>query len=418
MSKSALMMTDAYEFSMLTAFVNEGIADKEAVFEAFARKLPEGRRYGVFAGIGRFFEALENVTFSETQLDTLQNAGFIDELTRTWLTDFEFTATVKYRAEGDFYFPNSPLVRVQGRLGECVLVETLLLSILNYDSAVASAASRMRLSAGNRSLIEMGGRRVHEEAAVSAARASYIAGFDATSNVEAHERYGIPLRGTSAHAFTLAHKTEREAFESQVTTHGPGTTLLVDTYDIEQGIRTAVEVAGTELGGIRIDSGDLKDESFKARELLDSLGAYNTKIVVSSDLDEYLIAAAGEKVDSFGAGTRVVTGSGAPTCGMVYKLVAIEDDGEFRPVAKKSSSKMSIGGKKTPYRLPDYSEHFSLDGTVPTDGVSLYVQGAPHSPDQARELHARQVNEAPEQMLRISAGAPYTEATLDTKGEN
>lgn len=409
------LQTDAYEFSMLNTFVEAGKADQEAVFEAFTRKLPKGRRYGVFAGAARFLDALKDFKFSEGDLDTLQAAGFISDATREWLRDFTFTARVEYRKEGEFFFPNSPLVSVQGRLGECVLVETLLLSIINFDSAVASAASRMRVVARDKRLIEMGSRRVHEDAAVSASRAAFIAGFDATSNVAAHQKYGVPLTGTAAHAFTLAHTTEKEAFANQVRTLGTGTTLLVDTYDIEQGIRNAVEAAGPDLGGIRIDSGDLKDESAKARVLLDSLGATQTKIVVSSDLDEYLIAGAGKDVDVFGAGTRVVTGSGEPTCGMVYKLVAIKDEntGEWRNVAKKASGKASVGGKKTPYRFPStFEEGFSLDGTVPVMAEALFTTGEPETLETSRDFHLKRLREAPPQMLKISAGNPYTEATL------
>lgn len=411
------LQTDAYEFSMLDSFVKSGMADKTAVFEAFTRKLPTGRRYGVFAGIARFFDALEDFKFSAEDLDTLEGAGFISPETRDWLTDFKFSAQVRYLHEGDFFYPNTPLVNITGRLGECVLVETLLLSILNHDSAVASAASRMRVAAGDRSLIEMGGRRVQEDAAVSASRAAYLAGFDATSNVAASKQYEIPLTGTAAHAFTLAHKTEEEAFANQVKALGTGTTLLVDTYDIEQGIRNAVEAGGPHLGGIRIDSGDLRDESTKARALLDSLGATDTKIVVSSDLDEFLIAGAGRHVDVFGAGTRVVTGSGHPTCGMVYKLVAIQDeeDGSFRAVAKKASGKASVGGSKTPYRYADGAEGFSLTGEVPEGAEALFVTGAPATLQEARAFHTERMAQAPAEMLKISAGEPYTEAVLDRK---
>jgi len=228
-----------------------------------------------------------------------------------------------------------------------VVLETVVLSILNHDSAIVSAAARMAGAANGRPIIEMGGRRTHERAAVSAARAAYLAGFGTTSNLEAGRSWSIPTSGTCAHAFTLLHDSEKEAFEAQVAALGVGTTLLVDTYDITAGIETAVAVAGPELGAVRIDSGDVGVLARQAREQLDTLGATGTRIVVSGDLDEYAIAALrAEPVDAYGVGTSVVTGSGRPTAGMVYKLVEVEG----RPVAKRSSHKESRGGRKLALR--------------------------------------------------------------------
>jgi nicotinate phosphoribosyltransferase len=205
----------------------------------------------------------------------------------------------------------------------------------------------MVTAAAGRPIIEMGTRRTHEQAAVAAARAAYLAGFASTSNLEAARRYGVPTAGTAAHAFTLLHDDERAAFEAQVAAQGTGTTLLVDTYDITHGIQLAVEVAGSGLGAIRIDSGDVAALAKQARDQLDSLGAKGTKIVVSGDLDEFAIAAlAASPVDVYGAGTAVVTGSGAPTAGMVYKLVEVDG----RPVAKRSEHKETHGGRKTVLR--------------------------------------------------------------------
>jgi nicotinate phosphoribosyltransferase len=205
----------------------------------------------------------------------------------------------------------------------------------------------MVTAARGRPIIEMGSRRTHEDAAVAAARAAYLAGFASTSNLAAGARYGIPTTGTSAHAFTLLHDDEPAAFTSQVAALGKNTTLLVDTYDIAQGIRNAIAVAGPGLRAIRIDSGDLSVLAQHSRELLDSLGAPDTKIVVSGDMDEYSIAAlAAEPVDIYGAGTAVVIGSGAPTAGLVYKLVEVEG----RPVVKRSEHKATVGGRKTAVR--------------------------------------------------------------------
>ena len=300
-----------------------GAADRRCVFEAFARRLPDGRRYGVVAGTGRFLEALAASSGSGTPRSSdLRRRRVVDEATCDWLAGYRFSGDVSGYAEGEVYFPGSPVLVVESSFAEGVVLETLVLSILNHDTAIASAASRMTAAAGDRPCIEMGSRRTHEEAAVAAARAAYIAGFATTSNLEAGRRYGVPTAGTAAHAFTLLHDSEREAFEAQVASLGPGTTLLVDTYDVPDGVRTAVEVAGTGLGAVRLDSGDLLVQARQVRDQLDSLGATATRIVVTSDLDEYAIAAlAAAPVDAYGVGTQLVTGSGAPTASMVYKLV-------------------------------------------------------------------------------------------------
>ncbi|NUV51247.1 nicotinate phosphoribosyltransferase, partial [Streptomyces sp. CAI-78] len=250
-------------------------------------------------------------------------------------------------------------LRVEGTFAECVLLETVILSILNHDSAIAAAASRMSSAAAGRPLIEMGARRTHELAAVAASRAAYIGGFTTTSDLAAGFRYDIPTTGTSAHAFTLLHDNERDAFEAQVAALGRGTTLLVDTYDVQEAVRTAVEVAGPELGAVRIDSGDLLLVAHRVRDQLDRLGARDTRIVVTSDLDEYAIASlAAAPVDAYGVGTQLVTGSGHPTCSMVYKLVArarsTEPGAPLEPVAKKSlGGKSSLGGRKWAARRRD-----------------------------------------------------------------
>jgi nicotinate phosphoribosyltransferase len=203
----------------------------------------------------------------------------------------------------------------------------------------------------------MGSRRTHEEAAVAAARAAYVAGFTATSNLEARRRYTVPSTGTSAHAFTLVHDSEREAFAAQVASLGKSTTLLVDTYDVLDGVRTAVEIAGTELGAVRLDSGDLLAQAQEVRTLLDELGAVSTRIIVTSDLDEYQIAAlAAAPVDGYGVGTALVTGSGAPTVGLVYKLVArssADQPEHLVPVVKRSEGKVNRGGRKWAVRTRD-----------------------------------------------------------------
>jgi nicotinate phosphoribosyltransferase len=353
------LLTDHYEMTMLRAGLRSGAAHRRAVFEVFARHLPHGRRYGVVAGPGRLIDAVAQYRFGPAELDFLARTGVAaDQATRSYLESYAFTGDIWGYAEGDCYFPGSPILVVEGTFAEAVVLETLVLSILNHDCAIASAASRMVTSAGDRPLIEMGSRRTHEWAAVAAARAAYIAGFASTSNLQAGLDFGVPTVGTSAHAFTLAHSSEREAFRAQLDTLGADTTLLVDTYDVAAAVRTAVELAGPGLGAVRIDSGDLPVVARQVRTLLDSLGASKTRIVLTGDLDEYSIAAlAATPVDGYGVGTSLVTGSGAPTAALVYKLVARADDdresGPLRPVAKRSVGKPGRGGRKWAVRRRD-----------------------------------------------------------------
>ncbi|MFR9797302.1 nicotinate phosphoribosyltransferase [Streptomyces sp. MS06] len=356
---STALFTDHYELTMLQAALRAGTAERRSVFEVFTRRLPNGRRYGVVAGTGRVLDAVENFRFDPDLLGFLRDRAVVDEATCDWLAGYRFGGDIWGYPEGEVYFPGSPVLRVEGSFAECVLLETVILSILNHDSAIAAAASRMSSAAGGRPLIEMGARRTHELAAVAAARAAYVGGFTSTSDLAAGFRYQIPTVGTSAHAFTLLHDRERDAFRAQVESMGRGTTLLVDTYDVAEAVRTAVEVAGPELGAVRIDSGDLLLVAHRVRQQLDELGARNTRIIVTSDLDEYAIASlAAAPVDAYGVGTQLVTGSGHPTCSMVYKLVARADgagpDAPLTPVAKKSSGgKTSLGGRKWAARRTD-----------------------------------------------------------------
>jgi nicotinate phosphoribosyltransferase len=417
------LFTDRYELTMVAAALADGTAGRDCVFEVFARRLPHGRRYGVVAGTGRLLEALPHFRFGDVELASLREQGLTDQRLLDWLADFRFTGDIDGYAEGDLYFPGSPVLTVRAPFAEGVLLETLALSVLNHDSAIASAATRMVAAACERPCIEMGSRRTHEEAAVAAARAAYLVGFASTSNLEAGRRYGVPTTGTSAHAFTLLHDDEKAAFRAQVATLGRGTTLLVDTYDVDQGIRNAVEVAGPELGGIRLDSGDLPTLATHARELLDSLGATKTRIVVTSDLDEYAIAGLmAAPVDRYGVGTSLVTGSGAPTMGMVYKLV--ERDGV--PVAKKSEGKHSVGGRKHAVRRhgPDgtaTAEVVSSAPITPRDGdrdlVVPLVRAGAASGDatpaealaQARAHHERARTALPPEGWALSRGEPALE---------
>jgi len=334
---------------MLQAALHSGAASRRAVFEVFARHLPHGRRYGVVAGTGRLLDAIEQFRFGPAEIEFLRESRVVNEATLSYLASYRFCGDIWGYAEGDVYFPGSPIVVVEGTFAEAVLLETVILSILNHDCAVASAASRMVTAAGDRSLIEMGSRRTHESAAVAAARAAYIAGFGSTSNLAARQAYGVPSGGTAAHSFTLVHDSEKDAFSAQVASLGAGTTLLVDTFDVEAAVRSAVSVAGPSLGAVRVDSGDLAAAASAVRAQLDSLGATSTRIILTGDLDEYSIAGlAVAPVDGYGVGTSLVTGSGAPTAALVYKLVARaeNDSGALAPVAKRSVGKPGRGGRK------------------------------------------------------------------------
>jgi nicotinate phosphoribosyltransferase len=421
MAVTVALLTDKYELTMLSAALRDGTAGRRTSFELFARRLPPGRRYGVVAGTGRFLEALGQFTFDQQALDLVSD--FLDSDTLLYLRDFRFTGDIDGYPEGELYFPGSPVLSVHGSFAECVLFETLALSIFNHDAAVASAAARMVSAAQGRTLIEMGSRRTHERAAVAAARAAYIAGFDGSSNLEAQRVYGVPALGTSAHAFTMLHTTaqghdEPAAFRAQVAALGVGTTLLVDTYDVTTGIENAIAAAGTELGAVRIDSGDLGVLARQARMQLDELGATNTKIVLSGDLDEYSIAALrAEPVDSYGVGTSLVTGSGAPTAGMVYKLVDVDGI----PVQKRSSHKESHGGRKQAMRYARSSgtiveEVIFPAGNPPPDcgngrllTVPLVRGGTVVASTDLAEARARVASgltSIPWEGLKLSAGEP------------
>ncbi len=422
-SSGTALLTDHYELTMVRAALRSGAADRRSVFEMFARHLPAGRRYGVVAGTGRLLAALEQFRFGDRDLEYLERAQIADAPTLKFLRNYRFSGDIWGYAEGDCYFPGSPILVVEGTFAEAVILETLALSIYNHDSAIASAASRMVEAAHGRPLVEMGSRRTHERAAIAAARAAYIAGFATTSNLQAGYEYGLPTSGTSAHAFTLVHDGEKKAFAAQLDALGPGTTLLVDTYDVADAIASAVELAGPELGAIRIDSGDLAAVAREARAQLDSLGAARTRIILTGDLDEFSIAAlAAEPVDGYGVGTSLVTGSGAPTCAFVYKLVARSDGdgpGPLRPVAKRSVGKPSRGGRKWAVRQFDEAGWAAAEVVTdyePRNGnghrplLQLLVRGgeivAREPITGARSRHRAAVSELPPHALQLSRGYP------------
>jgi nicotinate phosphoribosyltransferase len=423
---STALLTDRYELTMVEAAIRASTHDRQCVFEAYGRSLPAGRRYGIVAGTGRLLDLIADFRFGDDELDFLRENAVVSAPTLDWLADYRFSGSITGYREGEVYFPNSPILVVESTFAEGVVLETLVLSVLNYDSSVASAASRMVSAARGRPLAEMGSRRTGEHSAVAAARAAYIAGFGATSNLEAGRTWGVPTMGTAAHAFTMLHDSEEEAFRAQVDALGASTTLLVDTYDVPEAVKTAVRIAGPQLGAVRLDSGDLLTLVSSVRRQLDELGNVDTKITVTNDLDEYTIAAlAATPVDSYGVGTSVVTGSGSPAAGMIYKLVARQDSGgQWVSVAKKSPEKATHGGRKHPVRLLDasgtaISETIYVGRAAPavvrgrrlhtplvTDGVVDPAFPGGHGVEAARERRATALLELPPEAFRLAAGEP------------
>ncbi len=415
------LLTDHYELTMVAAALADGSAGRRTVFEAFARQLPPGRRYGVVAGTGRFLDALARFRFEASELDFLRTTRVIDEPTAEFLAGYRFTGNIWGYAEGDCYFPGSPILVVEGTFAESVVLETLALSIYNHDCAIASAAARMVIAAAGRPIIEMGSRRTHEIAASAAARAAYVAGFASTSNLRAGLEFGVPTAGTSAHAFVMVHDTERQAFAGQLHSLGAGTTLLIDTYHVTAAVATAVELAGPALGAVRIDSGNVAEVSKRVRAQLDALGASGTRIIVTGNLDEYLIEGLRPApVNGYGVGTALVTGSGAPTAEFVYKLVARSDAaGQLEPVAKLSEGKPTIGGRKWAARSVDdagqaTAEVISLTPARDRPGLRQLLKPLVRDGEivgaeplqTARERLARTLAELPADARSLTPGGP------------
>jgi nicotinate phosphoribosyltransferase len=407
---STALLTDRYELTMLDAALRSGVGDRRATFEVFARRLPDGRTHGVFAGLGRVLDALTEFRFGPAELAWLADADVVSPTTLEWLAAFRFSGDIHAYAEGEIYTAGSPVLTVESTFGQGVLLETLVLSILNHDAAIAAGAELIVRAARGRPIIEMGSRRTDVGAAVAAARVAWLAGFASTSNLEAGRRYGIPTAGTAAHAFTLAFPSEREAFAAQVGAMGPATTLLVDTYDLDDGIRHAVDVAGPALGGVRIDSGDLATAAVRARKLLDELGATATRVIVTGDLDDRAISALADRpVDGFGVGTNLVTGLGVSTAGFVYKLVAVAGDADpdspQRPVAKRSPGKQTVGGRKWAWRVLGAAVPADHEGPPPPGGGPVLIDvlldhpGPPSAtarPLQVRVVSAGQIQPGPD----------------------
>lgn len=360
---SLALHTDLYQINMAESYWADGIHDRKAVFELYFRKLPFGNGYAVFAGLERMLNYLKNFQFSETDIAYLRDELQYDEDFIDYLKTLRFTGSMHSMVEGELVFANEPIVRIEAPLVEAQLIETALLNIVNYQTLIATKASRIKQVVHDEVAMEFGTRRAQEmDAAIWGARAAIIGGFESTSNVRAGKLFNIPVAGTHAHALVQAYKNDYDAFHSYAKRH-KDCVFLVDTYNtLKSGIPTAIKVA-KELGdkinfiGIRLDSGDIAFLSKEARRMLDEAGFPNAKVVVSNDLDEYTILnlkAQGARVDSWGIGTKLITAYDQPALGAVYKMVAIENEhGEMEDTIKISANaeKVTTPGLKKVYRI-------------------------------------------------------------------
>lgn len=371
---SLVLHTDYYILNMMYTYWKKGINKRRAVFEAYFRKNPFNNGYSIFAGLEQAVNYLQNLHFSDSDIDYLRQKGEFDEGFLQYLKQMTFSCDVRAAVEGDLVFANEPIMQVEGPLDQCSLVETALLSVLNYQILIATKASRIKNVAGDDTLMEFGSRRAQDlDAGIWGARAAYIAGFDSTSNVRAGKLFGIPITGTHAHALVQFYQNDYEAFMAYAQTHHD-CTFLVDTYDtLKSGVPNAIRVAD-ELGdkinfrGVRIDSGDMAYISKRVREKLDAAGYPEAQIVASNDLDEDKIQSLKmqeAKIDVWGVGTHLITGYGQPALGAVYKLVAIEDDaGNMLDTLKLSSNveKISTPGEKQVWRITNSNKQDKSEG--------------------------------------------------------
>jgi nicotinate phosphoribosyltransferase len=368
-------VTDLYQLTMMAGYAAAGIDRSLATFELFVRKLPTNRSYMIFAGLEQAVGTLLDLRFSDEQIEAIRHWPVFEAIAPTWfngLRDFRFTGDVWSIPEGTVVFANEPLLRVTAPLAQAQLVETILLSSLGYPTLVASKASRIIEAAKGRAVVDFGARRGHgPQAGFLNARASYLAGFSGTSQVEAARRLGIPAVGTMAHSWVQSFDHEKTAFETFARLFPKATTLLVDTYDTDQGVRNAAAIE-PPIQAIRIDSGDLAAASKSARSILDGLGRSGVKILVSNDLDETKIddlLKAEAPIDAFGVGTELITSRDAPAISMVYKLVELDGVGRIKrsagkrtyPMAKQVYRTTSVDGKFVKDRVTRADETFGGD---------------------------------------------------------
>lgn len=375
----SVLLTDWYQLSMLDAYYRLGMT-QTAVFEFFVRRLPERRSFLIAAGLDQLLEYLENVRFTPEEIAWLESTKRFSASTLQRLASFRFTGRVFAVLEGTVFFASEPILRVEAPLPEAQLVESRIVSLLHYQTLVASKAARCRLAAPKAELIDFGMRRAHgAEAALLASRAAYIAGIDATATVEASYRYGIPPAGTMAHSFVQAHELETDAFQNFARCHPQGIVLLIDTYDTQRGAARVVELSrrllreGIRIHGVRIDSGDLAQAATAVRAILDGGECKDIRIFASGSLDEYSVdamVAAHVPIDAFCLGTRLVVSEDAPSLDCAYKLQQYAD----RPVRKLSQSKETWPGPRQVYRQYDASGYFCMDALACEDEV---MEGQP-----------------------------------------
>lgn len=390
---SLALHTDLYQINMAESYWADGIHNRKAVFELYFRKLPFGNGYAIFAGLERMLEYLRDFRFSQSDIEYLRKEVGYKEDFIDYLKNIRFTGNMYSMVEGELVFANEPIVRIEAPLVEAQLIETALLNIVNYQTLIATKASRIKQIVKEEMAMEFGTRRAHEmDAAIWGTRAAFIGGFASTSNVRAGKLFNIPVAGTHAHALVQAYKNDYDAFHAYAKRHR-NCVFLVDTYNtLKSGVPTAIKVA-KELGdkinfiGIRLDSGDIAFLSKEARRMLDEAGFPNAKIVVSNDLDEYTILnlkAQGARVDMWGIGTKVITAYDQPALGAVYKMVAIENaEGQLEDTIKISANaeKVSTPGLKNVYRIIDQK-----NGKAEGDYITMHDEN-PQSEERIKMFH-------------------------------
>ena len=422
-------VTDLYQLTMMAGYHASGMAGEPATFEVFVRRLPPNRSYLVFAGLEQAVGDLLRLAFSAEQIEALRRLPAFREQPATFfemLGEVRFEGDVWAVPEGTVVFPGETLVRVSAPLPQAQWVETFLLASLGYPTLVASKAARMVVAAEGRSLFEFGARRAHgPQAGLLAARSAYLAGFDATSHVEAARRLGVPCVGTMAHSWVQSFDAEQESFAAYARAFPNSTTLLVDTYDTLEGVRLAATL-DAPVAAIRIDSGDLASLSRQARSILDEHGGPEIKILGSGDVDEHQLAAlvaAGAPIDGFGIGTELVTSRDAPALSMVYKLVELEGRGRYKRAPGKKTYPMA----KQVYRRRDAQGRFAGDLVAradepPPDGTEALlapiVQGGRlvdplPSLEEIRERCRAQLAALHTELKRLNSDAVYPVAYSD-----
>lgn len=390
---SLALHTDLYQINMAESYWADGIHNRKAIFELYFRKLPFGNGFAVFAGLERMLEYLRDFRFSESDIAYLREEVGYKEDFIDYLKNIRFTGDMYSMVEGELVFANEPIVRIEAPLVEAQLIETALLNIVNYQTLIATKASRIKQIVKDEKAMEFGTRRAQEmDAAIWGTRAAFIGGFASTSNVRAGKLFNIPVAGTHAHALVQAYKNDYDAFHAYAKRHR-NCVFLVDTYNtLKSGVPTAIKVA-KELGdkinfiGIRLDSGDIAFLSKEARRMLDEAGFHDAKIVVSNDLDEYTILnlkAQGARVDMWGIGTKLITAYDQPALGAVYKMVAIEnDEGQLEDTIKISANaeKVSTPGLKSVYRIIDRK-----NGKAEGDYITMHDED-PQSEERIKMFH-------------------------------